>query len=388
VIRVPVQTGQGRYEVLVGDGILRQAVAELGDVCGGRAAVLVSDENVAPFYSGDVRSALRSAGCVVSEVVLPAGEAQKNLARAEELYGVLYERRLTRADTVVAVGGGVIGDLAGFVAATYLRGVRLVQVPTTLLAQVDAAVGGKVGVDFRSGKNHVGTFYQPRVVLADIETLTTLPARERRNGAVEVVKYAFLAGGYTRELVETALAGTGFAGGPQARPSDPASSASWVASGEAPDPAALCREDVVAECVRYKAEVVAADEREETGLRHVLNLGHTIGHAIEAAGGFMRYSHGEAVGLGLQATLWLSHRLTGLSESDMASGVRLLVAAGAPQRLEGLDGGAVAGLIARDKKASGAEVPFVLLSAPGSPVRGVYVPPELVREVIEWLQRL
>lgn len=369
MIRVPVGTAQRSYEVVIGPGVLRDAAGDLRRVCRGGAVVLVSDANVAPLHIGAVRAALRGGSGPVTEVVLPAGEAQKSLARAEELYGVLYERRLTRADTVIALGGGVIGDLAGFVAATYLRGVRLVQVPTTLLAQVDAAVGGKVGVDFRAGKNHVGTFYQPLLVMADVDTLATLPARERRNGAVEVVKYALLAGGETMTLVERSLeAGGGREPG-------------------VPDPTALCGEDVVARCVRYKAQVVAEDEREESGVRHLLNLGHTIGHAVEAAGGFARYSHGEAVGLGLHATLWLSERLTGLGPEHAAVGARMLAAAGAPDRLAGLDGGTVAALVARDKKAVGADVPFVLLAAPGSPVRGVRVPPDLIKEAVEWLQR-
>jgi len=369
VIRVPVQSGQRDYQVLVGNGALHEAASDLAAVCSGGAAIVVSDANVAPLYMAPVCAALRDAGCAATEVVLPAGEAQKCLARAEELFGVMYERHLTRADTVVALGGGVIGDLAGFVAATYLRGLRLVQVPTTLLAQVDAAVGGKVGVDFRAGKNHVGTFYQPWTVLADVQTLATLPARERRNGAVEVVKYALLAGGETMTLIEGALSGAP------------------VTGDSARDPAGLCREDVVAECVRYKARVVAADEREESGERHLLNLGHTIGHAVEAAGRFSRYSHGEAVALGLHAMLWLSERLTGLDAADAERATRLLAAVGAPDRLAEVDGDTVVELVARDKKAAGPQITFVLLSAPGAPVRNVHVPSESIKEVVEWLQR-
>jgi 3-dehydroquinate synthase len=364
VIRIPVQAAQRYYEVLVGRGILQDLAAIAGELCPGRHAVIVSDENVAPLYMAAVRSALQAGDCAVTEIVLPSGEEQKRLARVEEMYGVLYERHITRADVVVALGGGVIGDLAGFVAATYLRGVPVVQVPTTLLAQVDAAIGGKVGVDFRAGKNHIGTFYQPHAVVADVDTLKSLPVRERRSGAVEVVKYALLAGGETLHLVRQALATT-----PGAR-----------------DPLALCTEEVVAPCVCYKAAVVVADEREETGERHLLNLGHTIGHAVEAAGGFSRYSHGEAVGLGLRAALWLSQRLCGLDDADAALGAELLDAVGAPERSSVTDTSLVTALVARDKKAVGAEVPFVLLSALGSPVRGVSVPPELIQEVVEWLQ--
>ena len=194
-------------------------------------------------------------------MILPAGERQKSLARAEELYGVLYDRGVRRSDTLVALGGGVIGDLAGFVAATYQRGVGLVQVPTTLLAQVDAAVGGKVAVDFRAGKNYVGTFYQPSLVLADLDTLGTLPPRELRSGAAEVAKYGLLAGGDVLRRAQR------LAQAPLTR--------------RRREPGARRR------LVAYKAGVVASDER-EAGQRAVLNLGHTIGHAIEAATGFRR----------------------------------------------------------------------------------------------------
>jgi 3-dehydroquinate synthase len=364
VIRIPVQTGQRPYEVLVGSGVLQEIAVPAGELCRGRQAVIVSDENVAPLYMAAVRAALQAGDCAVTEIVLPAGEEQKRLARVEEMYGVLYERHITRADVVVALGGGVIGDLAGFVAATYLRGVPLIQVPTTLLAQVDAAIGGKVGVDFRAGKNHVGTFYQPRAVVADVDTLASLPARERRSGAVEVVKYALLAGGETLRLVREALA----------------------APSGVRAPSALCTEEVIGPCVRYKAAVVAADEREENGERHLLNLGHTIGHAVEAAGAFSLYSHGEAVGLGLRATLWLSQRLCGLDDAGAALGAELLDAVGAPQRSAVTDTTLVTALVARDKKAVGTDVPFVLLAAPGSPVRGVSVPGDQIQEVVEWLR--
>lgn len=361
---VRVETRPRPYDVVVGDGELERLGSLVRATCAAARLVIVTDRTVAGLYLDRVSGTMEQTGADVSHVVLPPGEAQKTLARAEELYGVLYERKMTRADAVLALGGGVIGDLAGFVAATYLRGLSLVQVPTTLLAQVDAAVGGKVGVDFRRGKNHVGTFYQPRLVVADVATLRTLPANERRNGAAEVVKYAFLNGGDLLERVEAALSS----------PDEPAS-----------DPLAVCAADIVAECVAYKAAVVAADEREETGERHLLNLGHTIGHAIEAAGGFARYSHGESVGLGLSAMLWLSHRVSGLSGTDVERGERLLAASGAPSRLDDIDPRTVADLVRRDKKAVGDAVPFVLLEGMGRPARGVQVSPALIREVIAWL---
>ncbi len=361
MIRVSVSTLQRAYDVVVDEGLLARGCRELESTCGGRRAVVVSDENVAPLYLERLVALLRSVRCDATEVVLPAGEAQKTLARAEELYGVLYERRLTRADVLVALGGGVIGDLTGFVAATYLRGLRLVQVPTTLLAQVDAAVGGKVAVDFRGGKNHVGTFYQPWLVMADTATLQSLPDRERRSGAAEVVKYALLAGEDLLTEVEAAV----------------------LDSGDGA--AALCTPSLVARCLRVKAGIVAADEREERGERQVLNLGHTVGHAIEAAGGFARYSHGEAVALGLRAALRLSAALTGLSQADVTRATALLDALALPRAYSGSAPDEVLALVARDKKAVGATVPFVLLQAVGRPVRGVEVPHDELREVVTWL---
>ena len=348
-----------RYDVLVGRGCLAQLGDALRDLGACREAVVCCDDNVAPLYLEAVRDAAGRAGCRVSQIVVPAGERQKSLTRAEELYGVLYERGLRRSDTAIALGGGVVGDLFGFVAATYLRGLRLVQVPTTLLAQVDAAIGGKVAVDFRSGKNHVGTFYQPHLVVVDPATLDTLPARELRSGAAEVAKYGLIAGGALLEQCES-LAAAG------------------LESGHVTD-------DLVAGCIRLKVEVVVADEREETGARAVLNLGHTLGHAVESAGRFSRFTHGEAVALGLHAALWLSERVTGLDAAAAARGRRLLDDLGLPSRLRGLAAAEVCDLVRRDKKAGDDGVGYVLLEALGKPVTGVTVPAQLEREAVEWL---
>ena len=353
------ETASRRYDVLVGRDCLAQLGGELSAREPGGEVLVGCDENVAPLYLDGVRDALRDAGYGVSQVVLPAGERQKSLARAEELYGVFYDRGLRRGDTVLALGGGVVGDLFGFAAATYLRGLRVVQAPTTLLAQVDAAIGGKVGVDFRAGKNYVGTFYQPRLVVVDLATLETLPERELRSGAAEVAKYGLFVGGAVLERCEE-LAANGLG-------------------------ATHVTDDLVGGCIQAKLEVVAADEREETGARAVLNLGHTLGHAIEVAGQFRRFTHGEAVALGLRAALWLSQRLTGLSVAEAARGMRLLDGLGLPARLEGLAAADVCDLVGRDKKASTEGVGYVLLEALGRPVTAVTVPAELEREAVEWL---
>lgn len=358
--RLTVAAESGPYPVLVGRGLLARLGADVRRLRGDGRVVVLCDENVAPLYLDEARESLREAGLDVSHVVLPSGEREKSLARAEELYGVLYDRGMRRTDTLVTLGGGVIGDLGGFVASTYQRGCGFVQVPTTLLAQVDASVGGKVAVDFRAGKNYVGTFYQPSLVMADLDTLRTLPERELRCGAAEVAKHGLLAGGAVLRRVRRLAAAKLTAG--------------------------AVSQELVADSVAFKAAVVARDER-ESGLRAVLNFGHTIGHAIEAATAFRRWSHGEAVSLGLHGALRLSAELTGLSEADEREGHRLLDDLGLPDRLTGLRARDVCDLIARDKKAGPEGVGYVLLRRPGEPLLGVRVPPELELEVVEWLRK-
>lgn len=359
--RLLAVTASRDYDVLVGRGCLPALGHALASRIPGGQAVVCCDENVAPLYLATAHESLQAAGYAVSEIVIPAGEAQKNLARAEELYGVLYDRGVRRSDTLVALGGGVVGDLIGFVAATYQRGVRFVQVPTTLLAQVDAAIGGKVGVDFRAGKNYIGSFYQPRLVFVDLATLSTLPGRELRSGAAEIAKYALTSGGDLLESCERLA--------------------------RAPLSVEHLSEALIASCIRRKLDVVAADEREETGARAVLNLGHTIGHAIEGATAFSRFSHGEAVGLGLRAALWLSERLCGLSPADVARGQALLDGLGLPVQATGVSVDLVCDLTRRDKKAGKNGVGYVLLGDLGRPLLGVSVPAELEREAVVWLTR-
>ena len=354
--RLRARTRSRDYEVLIGRGILTQLGGAWRRCSPGGHVVVCSDEHVAPHYMAMTCGSLREAGFVVSEIVIPAGEREKNLGRAEELYGVLYDRHVRRTDTLVALGGGVVGDLVGLVAATFQRGVQLVQVPTTLVAQVDASLGGKVGVHFRSGRNYVGSFYQPGLVLTDLDTLASLPESELRGGMAEVVKYAFLVGGSLWESV-----------------------GAYSSGGRG-----VTQEMVVA-CARVKLKIVALDEREEGGERALLNLGHTIGSAIEAAGAFREHTHGEAVGLGLRAALWLSTKLTGLAQADADRGQEIISALGLPERLGDTAPEAVTGLVARDKKVGSEGVGYVLLEGLGRPRGGVTVPPELEQEVVTWL---
>jgi shikimate kinase/3-dehydroquinate synthase len=297
----------------------------------------VSDDTVTSLHSPPPDA-------VQAVISFPSGERHKTLATAEAVWQTLAEQGMTRTDHIVALGGGVVGDLAGFCAATYQRGVPVVQVPTTLVAQVDSAYGGKTGVDLPEAKNYIGAYHQPAGVMVDPDTLLTLHKAEFEAGWVEVLKTALIAGG---EL--------------------------WrrVAADEPVD------EGMILACARTKLAVVAEDER-DGGRRQVLNLGHTVGHAIETATGYARYRHGEAVGLGLLAAL----RLSGLEELR-AQVHELLLAHGLPVRLEGAQVEQVLAMTARDKKRLGAaSVPFVLAHAPGDVRSGCQVAQDELRAAV------
>jgi shikimate kinase/3-dehydroquinate synthase len=324
----------GDYPVWVGAGAAARAPWP-----GPGRRFAVTDDNLAAAHPALLDGA--------QEVVaIPPGEQHKTLATAERLWTALMRAGATRADHVAGVGGGVVGDLAGFVAATYQRGVPVVHVPTTIVAQVDSAYGGKTGVDLPEAKNYVGAYHQPAGVLVDPGVLETLPPAERAAGYAEVVKTALIAGGPLWERV----------------------------AGGAP-----VDERVVISCARTKLRVVAGDERDAGG-RQVLNLGHTVGHAIETVTGYARYRHGEAVGLGLLAALRLSGQ-----EALRAQVEELLAAAGLPTRLDGADPEAVVAATARDKKRVGAEVPFVLVRAAGDVRHGEPVAPADLRAAVREL---
>lgn len=255
------------YNVLIGDGLLSDLGALAAAAVTGRTAVIVSDSHVWPLYGEQVCRTLRDGGFAVFDFVIPAGENSKNFENYLKLLNFLAENGLTRSDCLVALGGGVVGDLAGFAAATYLRGIACIQLPTTLLAMVDASVGGKTAIDLPAGKNLVGAFYQPRLVLCDTGTLSTLPAPCFSDGCAEVIKYAMLFDDSLFAQLERE--GLDFQ-----------------------------QEAVIAQCVTHKRDVVMRDEF-DTGHRQMLNLGHTIGHAIEAASHY-RISHGRAVAAGMQ----------------------------------------------------------------------------------------
>lgn len=333
--------GRG-YRIEIASGPLGAAgAASLASFVRGRDCVLVTDERVGALYLDAARELLGAAGAAaVHALEFPAGERSKTLATLERLYAECARVGLDRSGRVVALGGGVAGDLAGFLAATWMRGVGLVQLPTSLLAQVDSSVGGKTGVDLAAGKNLVGAFHQPLHVLIDLATLRTLPERELRSGLAEVLKYgAALDAGffaYLEEHVGELLA---------------------LDSGT--------YEHVVARCCALKAGVVLADERDETGRRAVLNHGHTFGHAIEKVAGYGAWTHGEAVAAGMLMAAELAAARAPALRALLERQEALTGALGLPTRAEGLDPRALLAAMRADKKAERGALNLVLPAALG-----------------------
>lgn len=329
------------YPIHIGAGLLGRADLVLPLLKAPQIA-LVSNETVAPLYAEALVRPLRGHGVRVTEIILPDGEQYKNWQTLNRIYDELLKNRCERSATVIALGGGVIGDLAGFAAATYQRGVPFIQVPTTLLAQVDSSVGGKTGINHPLGKNMIGAFYQPRLVLADTDTLKTLPDRELRAGLAEVIKY-----GLIRDLPFL----------------------EWL---EANMTRLLARDSealtyAIERSCANKAEIVAADET-ESGVRALLNLGHTFGHAIEAGLGYGEWLHGEAVAAGTVMAADLSRRMGWLKDTDLQRVVDLLRRAGLPVTGPALGADRYLELMALDKKVAAGKLRLVLIEAIG---RGV-----------------
>ena len=324
------------YAVVVGDGLLDRT-AQLGRIpaTAARAVVVTQAPIVAAGHVAPVEASLRAAGLEVLRHEVPDGESAKDVAVLAELWQACAAAPLTRGDVIVAVGGGVVGDLAGFAAATWNRGIAVLQVPTTLLAQVDAAIGGKTGINLAAGKNLVGAFHQPVAVLCDTGTLVTLPDRVRTEGLGEVVKCGLIADPIVLDLLEAVPAGQ-----------------------PVTDPGLL--RDLVEGSARVKAEVVAADER-EGGVRAYLNLGHTYGHAVEALTGYAEVLHGEAVAIGTVVALHLGARLGRTPEAVVERGEALLAHLGLPTRGPALPRDQVWEVIGRDKKATRDGVRWVVL---------------------------
>lgn len=336
---IVVALGRRSYRVEVGVGARALLPRRAAEAAPDAPVVLVSDDVVGPLWAGGVRAALAREGRRVIEVTLAAGEAHKNLDSVQRIWNAALDGGIERGGIVIAVGGGVVGDLAGFAASTLLRGVRVGHVPTTLLAMVDSAIGGKTGFDTPHGKNLIGTFHQPSFVLCDIDVLATLPEAERRAGLAEVVKSAWIAGA-------DAVAGL-------------ERDAADLASGE---PGAI--ERAVRMAASLKAEVVAEDER-DLGRRAFLNLGHTLGHALEASRGYQGIRHGEAVALGMVAAMRVARRLGRADAAHAERLTALLAALGLPIDFDRQASPGVLRFVGADKKRRGGEVMFVVPGAPG-----------------------
>jgi 3-dehydroquinate synthase len=346
---IPVELGVKSYPIVIGAGglaSLGERILALGFPVGSRVLV-VSNPVVAGFYGATLQAALDGAGLASTSLVVEAGEDQKTPATVARIHDEAFRCRLERGSLIVALGGGVVGDMAGFAAATWLRGIAVVQVPTTLLAMVDAAIGGKTGVNHPGGKNLIGAFHQPRLVLIDPTTLATLPEREFRAGMAEVIKYGVIGDPELFAALERAARLNPHAG---------------LASREAVGPELL--QTLLERSAAAKARVVAADEH-EGGLRAILNYGHTLGHAVETLCGYGTWLHGEAVGLGMLAAGEIAVAMDLWSRQEQERQRALITAAGLPQRWPDLDPAAVLRCLQGDKKVREGQVRFVLPTAIG-----------------------
>jgi 3-dehydroquinate synthase len=354
---IPVNLGPRSYTIVVEPGALGTVGARLRALGVGSRAILVTDADVVQLHGASVTKGLEEEGFSVTTLEVPTGEGAKTLAVAEHCWDRLLAAGADRTSTVLALGGGAVGDLAGFVAASYMRGVNFVQLPTTVLAQVDASIGGKTAVDHPKAKNLIGAFHQPRLVVVDPAVVRTLPDREFRSGLAEIVKHGIVLDAAYFEDVERSAA-------------------------------ALLDRDletltrIIGGSCRLKAGVIERDPEERSELRYALNAGHTIGHALEAVTRFERWTHGEAVALGLAAEAHLAERLGVATEATTRRQEALLAAVGLPLRAPAVDAEAVLKAIAHDKKARDGRVPFVLAPAIGT-FRVVYdVGPDDVRAAL------
>ncbi len=357
---VPVDLGDRSYPIHIGYGLLARFAEYLREHSLGSEIFVITDENVASLYQEEVSAALGSAGIAAEYFTVPPGERSKSLEIADQLYSSLISHQATRKATIIAFGGGVVGDLAGFVAATYMRGIQFVQIPTTILAQVDSSVGGKVGVNHRLGKNLIGAFHQPVFVVIDPSLLSTLPRREVFAGLAEVIKYGFIWDVAFFELLRSRLS-------------------SIV---DLSDVGLI--ENVLEACCRIKAEVVRQDER-ESGLRAILNFGHTIGHALEAATGYETFLHGEAVLHGMRGAIYLSKMTGRLSQEETQVALAIIQSLQPPAIPNSINVDALLSNMQRDKKRSSSGQLWVLLDKIGHAVMTRDVSPQQVRQAVEFV---
>ena len=350
-----VDLGDRSYPIHIGAGLLGRAELILPHLAQKRVMV-VTNTTVAPLYLAQLTATLQAGGVTVASVVLPDGEAYKNWETLNLIFDALLTQRAERKTTLIALGGGVIGDMTGFAAASYQRGVPFIQIPTTLLSQVDSSVGGKTGINHPLGKNMIGAFYQPKVVLADTDTLNTLPARELSAGLAEVIKYGLI---WDVEFL------------------------AWLEANmdklRALDPVAITH--AIFRSCEIKAQVVGEDER-EGGIRAILNLGHTFGHAIETGMGYGNWLHGEAVAAGMVMAVETSQRLGWLTDADVTRTRALIRAAGLPDAAPDLGVDSWLEYMGHDKKVEGGKMRFVLLKKMGEAVITADVPDATLRDTL------
>jgi len=352
---VQVNTGNS-YRIYIGSGVIERISEILKENDLSSRAVVITNEVVANLHGRYLMESLNKNGIWAEMLTVPDGESQKSLHMAAKLYGHLSRLKAERSTDVLALGGGVIGDLAGFVAATYMRGLPLVHIPTTLLAQVDSSIGGKVAVNHGSLKNMIGTFYQPRLVLTDISLLKSLADQEMKNGLAEVIKYGIIRDSELFQILENNLDKI-----------------------RAYDQAIL--EEIVARCASIKAEIVQSDER-DTGLRNILNFGHTTGHAIETVTRF-KISHGQAIALGMIVAAEIAREMDLLSEGQVSRIISLTEKAGLATRISGLNRANILRAMKHDKKVTSGKIRFILPIAIGEVIINDQVDRRILKKALE-----
>jgi len=336
---VHVSLGERSYRILIQHGLIAEAGETIFSCANGKHAVIITNTTVGPLYLQAVKKSLEDALFQVESIEVPDGEEYKTLSCLEQIYDRLLSCDLDRTSPIIALGGGVIGDMAGFAAATFLRGVPLVQIPTTLLSQVDSSVGGKTGVNLPRGKNMVGTFYQPRIVLIDPAVLKTLDIRELRTGMAEVIKYSVIRDRDFFNFLQDSIAGA-----------------------YSLDAVVISR--IIKTCCTIKAAITGQDER-ESGIRAILNFGHTIGHAVETLTGYSRFRHGEAIAMGMAAAARLSAAWGYCTQDTCLDLITLLQAAGLPVELPDLERDSFLAAIGKDKKRAHGALRMVLMKSIG-----------------------
>lgn len=354
---VPVRLGERSYEIQIGKGMLAQTGAVARKMSLGKKGAVITDSTVGKLYASTIVGSLKEAGVEAALIQVPPGEKSKSLEMAQRIWDEMLGHGMDRSSFIVALGGGVAGDLAGFAASVFMRAVPYIQVPTTLLAQVDSSVGGKVGVNLPQGKNLIGSFYQPRAVLIDTAALKTLPPREFKSGLAEVIKYGIIWDKAFFDFLDEKMEAI-------------------LALEEEP------LVEAIAKSCQIKTIVVEMDEK-ESGLRAVLNYGHTFGHAYEAANGYRHLLHGEALAAGMVAAARMSHRMNLCAKDVVEAQTSLIQRAGLPLQLKNLSLDAIRKHMQVDKKALGGKLRFVLAESIGKVVIRNDVPPELVDEAVK-----